>query len=105
MKVKSTTEHQNEGVFPEFLNGSFVQVGKPTKHYEGWYYAEIQGYTTYVPIAFVTDNHLNMNYNPTELDGSCGEIFELLQVVHEWAIVKNNQQQVGWYPLAKLISI
>lgn len=105
MRVRSTMEHQNEGIFPEFLKGSFVHVGKLTQNYVGWYYAEIQGYQTYVPIEFVTDNHLNVNYNPTELNGETGEIFELIQIVHEWAVVKNNQDEIGWYPMAKLVSI
>lgn len=105
MKVKSIEAHRNEGLFPNFLKGSFVELGKLTTNYIGWYYAEIQGYKTYVPIEYITDNHLNVDYNPTELDGECDEVFEVLEIVHEWAVVKNTSNQVGWYPLAKLVSI
>lgn len=64
-----------------------------------------KGYKIYVPIEYITDNHLNVDYNLTELDGECDEVFEVLEIAHKWTIVKKLMNQVGWYPLVKLVSI
>ena len=104
MKLKVIANHQGEGVFLTFKKGTFVKIKTPCVEYPNWYVCEIDGYNTYIPIHFVENNQLLVDYNPIELVIQANEIVELLELHYEWALVRY-KKQIGWLPTQILKSI
>ncbi|QGM81721.1 hypothetical protein A6A10_08685 [Otariodibacter oris] len=104
MKLCVIESHNGEGKFPTFSKGSVIKNLALYEKYPNWYACQINGYDTYVPIDFITNDTLNQNYNPTELQIKKGEVVELLALYYQWAYVKY-QDQNGWLPCHILRSI
>lgn len=104
MELKVIANHQGEGVFPTFKKGSCVNMKAPCREYLNWYVCEIEGYSTYIPVHFVEDNQLLVDYNPTELVIQANEVVELSELHYQWALVRY-KNQVGWLPTQILKSI
>lgn len=105
MKLLVTDNHDGEGVFPLFVKGSRVQDVEPTQRYSHWLACKINGIQTYVPDSYLQNDILLKDYNPTELIATAGEEVELLEIDFEWLYVKNKQNQSGWLPAEKAVSI
>lgn len=104
MRLITTQAHQGEGIFPTFKQGVEVKLISACERYLHWYQAEMEGYTTYIPIHFVEHGKLVCDYNPTELVAHANESVELLELHYEWALVRR-EHEVGWLPCKILKSI
>ncbi|WP_086351118.1 hypothetical protein [Candidatus Enterococcus clewellii] len=105
MKLVVTERHLGEGIFPVFSAGSKVTELNPCKKYKNWTAGTIDGYPTYLPLDYLNKDILTRDYNPTELVASENSIVELLEVVYEWALVKNQDGSIGWLPFEILKSL
>ncbi|HHW7507775.1 TPA: hypothetical protein ACU21B_001626 [Mannheimia haemolytica] len=97
MKLLVSHFHQGEGKFPTFSAGTAVRLGSECVNYPNWFACEIDGWKTFVPSHFISENKLICDYNPTELVAAQGERVELLELHYQWAIVKR-ENEIGWLP-------
>lgn len=98
MKIKVTKnpfEEWERIEFPAFPQGTEVVVGSESEH-EGWFEAKIQGRETYVPGQFITDQHLNRDYNPTELAVEIGDTVTIKETHHGWFLAEDARGVKGW---------
>lgn len=93
--------HQTLGAFPTFSKGTKIENKAPCERYAHWYSC-IKDHQTYVAECLIHNDCLITDYNPTELTVQTGEKVLLITICYEWALVKNQTNQIGWLPLAKL---
>ena len=105
MKLVVTKRHLGEGIFPTFEAGTKVHALSPCKHYHNWTAGTLNGYETYLPMDYIDGGVLMRQYNPTELVATENSVVELIEVVYEWALVKDAHGTIGWLPFAKLKSL
>lgn len=105
MKLLLIDSHDGEGAFPVFPKGSIVENAQPSEECAHWMPCMIDGKETFLPDIYLTDNRLNVDYDPTELVLEKGEVVELLKVVCEWLYVRTKDGVSGWLPAAKLVSM
>ncbi|MBL1228646.1 hypothetical protein IW492_05285 [Enterococcus sp. BWB1-3] len=105
MKLVVTERHLGEGVFPTFSEGTIVTNLTLCEHYHNWTGGTIEGYDTYFPVDYIDGDTLTREYNPTELIATENSIVELIEVVYEWALVKDQHGTIGWLPFSKLKSL
>ena len=105
MKVKVITQHLGEGIFPTFNKGTIISVGDECSHFLNWYPCDINGYKTYIPKIYFTDNKLTCDYNPTELVAEVGEVLDVHEIVYAWLYATNNKGDTGWIPAEVVASV
>ena len=105
MKVRVVDRHDGEGQFPTFDAGEFVHDLQPCVESAHWLSCTINGFSTYVPDAYVENTTLNRRYNPTELVADKDEILEVAVIVYEWLQACNGQGVYGWIPAEKVLSV
>ena len=105
MHAVACDAHVSEGVFPEFVAGTPVDLHAPCQHFAHWWSCTIAGQATYIPDYFVVSGKLNCNYNPTEIETQAGDHLQILSISHAWLIARNARTgKTGWIPAEKVIS-
>ena len=118
MILRVTESHEGQGEFPLFKKGTAANglVADPAYPYHAeeiwgsnsnphWFLCEIEGHETFVPDIFLTNGVLNRDYNPTEIVVEEGQTVTLISIVFEWLYVKDENENEGWLPANKVISV
>ena len=92
--------------FETFPAGTKVQMDEEQDAmFLGWHDAVIDGQQTFVPRHFVEDGKLLVDYNPTELRGSVGDVVEIQEIHTTWLLATNTANgQTGWIPALAVVS-
>lgn len=105
MKLLVIESHLGEGIFPCFKEGTIVDNLADCLNTPHWCSGTINGYATYIPETYLDNGCLNRDYNPTELVVEEGQTVTLLKVVFEWLYVIDSNNNEGWLPASKVVSI
>ena len=109
MKLLVMENHERyEGqAFPLFAKGTAVSelVDGTDDEYPHWFPCVIDQHETFIPDTFIVDGTLACDYNPTEIEVEKGQIVVLIKLVFEWLYVQDNNQNEGWLPASKALSL
>lgn len=105
--VQPHTSHYPNPIY--FQAGEKVGVGHEDDEYPGWLWVILpSGNAGWAPKAYIkvgADAAKGITvaaYCARELNVSVGEVVQKQQSLNGWALVKNEQGDVGWVPLACL---
>ena len=118
MRLKVIETHAGYGVFPLFPKGTAVNNAEADAEYPThaeaiwgsgsnphWLACVIDGHETFIPDTYVDNGVLTRGYSPTEIVVEKGQNLTLLELVFEWAYVKDESGKEGWLPTSKVISV
>jgi len=106
VKIVRPSRWEHPGIFPTFEKGTPVLLAtEEDTEYLGWYACDLAGHTSYVPIAFVCDEKLTRDYNPTELIQEVGDLLEVQEIVNAWLLATNDKGVTGWIPAECVVSV